>query len=51
MSTWQNEFKNPIEFLTLESAITDFLLLESGDMIVLNQTGASTSLWINTIKH
>ena len=51
MSTWQNGFKSPISFLTLESAITDFLLLESGDIIVLQQTGDSTSLWNNTIKH
>lgn len=51
MSKWLNEFKNPITFLTQESAITDILLLETGDNIVLEQTGQSASLWFNTTKN
>lgn len=51
MSTWQNNFKNPITFLTLESALTDFLLQENGNLIILQQTGQSTSSWNNTTKH
>lgn len=49
MSTWVDQFKSPIDFLLMESG--DFLLLESGDLIVLQQTGISTSLWDNTVKH
>jgi hypothetical protein len=51
MSNWKNEFKNPIDFITLESAITDFLLQEDGFKLILEQTGQSTSLWTNQTKN
>lgn len=44
-TTWSNIFKHPIDFLLLESGF--YLLLETGDKIVLEQTGMSTSLWTN----
>lgn len=51
MTTWTNSFKHPIEYLTLESALTDFLLQENSDQIVLEQTGTATSLWTNSTKN
>lgn len=56
MSSWENEFKNPVEYMIMEDG--DFLLLEQDtdgatetDYIVLNQTGQSASLWDNQIKN
>lgn len=51
MSNWTGAFKNPIDYLTQESAITDLLLLETSDQIVLEQTGQSESLWNNLPKN
>lgn len=46
MSTWQNENKDPVSFLELETGI-DFLLLENGGQIILEQTGTDGGTWIN----
>ena len=51
MSTWNIEFKNPIDFLALESALSDLLLLESGDQIVLEQTGTGATTWTYLTKN
>lgn len=48
MADWQNTFKHPIDYMLLEDA--SFILLESGDKIVLNQTGQSAGLWENLDK-
>jgi hypothetical protein len=51
MSIWLNQFKSPIDYLTLESAITDVLLAENGDLIVLEQTGQGVSAWSTPTKN
>lgn len=50
MSIWDQRLKHPIDFIESEDA--SFLLLESGDKIILEQTGKDESAWINrTPKH
>jgi hypothetical protein len=49
MTTWTNTFKHPIDYLLIESS--SFLLLETGDKIMLEQTGNSTSLWSQSSKN
>ena len=50
-TTWTQEYKHPIDYLTQESSIDDILLMENGDLIVLEQTGNSDSLWSNQTKN
>lgn len=47
-SSWENQFKSPTSYLLTEDEF--YLLLESGDKIVLNQTGESAGLWNNVAK-
>lgn len=50
MSVFEEAFKHPIDYLLLESG--DLCLLETGDNIVLEQTGHDDSLWTErTPKH
>lgn len=51
MSIWTQEFKHPIDYLTQETDITDILLMENGDEIVLEQTGNADSLWTTPTKN
>lgn len=48
-TTWTQELKNPVDFLLLEDGF--FMLLETGDDIILEQTGASTNLWTEQTKN
>lgn len=51
MSEWTSDFKHPIDYLLTEDVTESFLLLETGDQIVLDQTGNAASLWSNPIKN
>ena len=44
-TVWTTQFKNPISYLLQEDDF--YLLLETGDKIVLEQTGQDTNLWTN----
>lgn len=46
---WTSQFKHPIDYLLKEDGF--FLLLETGDKIVLEQTGNANSLWTQQIKN
>jgi hypothetical protein len=50
-TTWTQELKHPIDYLAQESSTSDLLLTESGDQIILDQTGTSDSLWSNQTKN
>lgn len=53
VTIWQNEFKHPIDYLCQETGVTDtdILLMENDDLIVLEQTGQSGSLWTTPAKN
>ena len=48
---WVNGFKHPIDYLALETSVDDILLMEDGDLIVLEQSGDADSLWANRTKN
>lgn len=48
---WINEFKHPIDYLTQETSTDDILLMENDDLIVLEQSGQSDSLWTERVKN
>lgn len=48
---WINEFKHPIDYLTQETSTDDLLLMENDDLIVLEQSGQSDSLWTERVKN
>lgn len=52
-SNWTEEYKHPIDYLCQETGVssTDILLMENSDLIVLEQTGDSESLWTLTTKN
>lgn len=51
MATWINEFKHPIDYLAQETSVDDILLMETGDLIVLEQSGSAESLWTERTKN
>lgn len=48
MTTWTNEFKNPITYLLLENG--SYILLEDSSKIILDQTGRDATVWTNETK-
>ncbi|MGI9118416.1 MAG: hypothetical protein ACR2IQ_02615 [Minisyncoccia bacterium] len=47
---WRTQYKNPIQYLLCENG--DFLAQEDGtSLLVLEQTGQSTSLWTDQTLH
>lgn len=50
-TVWTQEFKHPIDYMTQETSITDILLMENDDLIVLEQSGDYDSLWTNQTKN
>ena len=48
-TTWTPLLKHPINYLLKEDS--GYLLLETGDKIILEQTGTSTSMWNYQTKH
>jgi len=51
MADWTEEFKHPIDYMTQESSTDDILLMENGDLIVLEQSGDADSLWTLRTKN
>lgn len=48
-TVWTEQFKHPVSFLEKEDG--GYLLLETGDKIVLEQTGTDPNLWTNQTLH
>lgn len=44
-TTWINEERHPITYLLMEDG--SYLLLETGDKIMLDQTGVDATSWTN----